>query len=115
MPSFCCPVGFGPNAWMTRPFTGQRKDGTAAVASCLTFGGSGFCAAGVTTLAVDDAIIGAEAAGAETTFCVAGTESFGCAICGAGLAGVASEGVVPSTGLATGCRDATCCSGCVPR
>src|SRR5215217_2321943 len=111
MPSFCCPVGFGPNAWMTRPFTGQRKDGTAAVASCLTFGGSGFCAAGVTTFAVGEAATGAALAGAETTFCVAGTESFGWAICGVDWPGAASGGA----DAAIGCRDANCCGGCVAR
>ena len=26
-PSFCCPPVFGPNPWITRPFTGQRNDG----------------------------------------------------------------------------------------
>src|SRR5256885_9477443 len=61
MPSFCCPDGFGPNAVMTRPFTGQRKLGIAAVTSALAFGGSGSCAAGVTIAALG-------AAGLEATF-----------------------------------------------
>src|SRR5665213_3509091 len=29
MPSFCAPLGLGPNAVMTRPFTGQRNFGSA--------------------------------------------------------------------------------------
>src|ERR1700742_1640277 len=37
---------------MTRPFTGHRKCGMAAVMSVLTFAGSGSCVAGVTTAAV---------------------------------------------------------------
>ena len=46
---------------MTRPFTGQRKLGIAAVTSALAFGGSGSCAAGVTIAALG-------AAGTEATF-----------------------------------------------
>src|SRR4051812_37018504 len=64
MPSFCCPEGFGPNAVMTRPLTGQRKLGIAAVTSALAFGGSGSCAAGVITAALGAA---AGAAGTEAT------------------------------------------------
>ena len=50
---------------MTRPFTGQRNFGIAAVTSVLVFGGSGSCAAGVTIAAVG---VGAGAAGTEATF-----------------------------------------------
>src|SRR5688572_28765736 len=87
MPSFCCPLVFGPNAWMTRPFTGQRNDGIAAVTS-LAFGGSGFCAAGVTTFTA----VGGEpaATGADAIFCVAGATGLGCCATSCGAAGSAA-------------------------
>src|SRR5476649_1626304 len=65
MPSFCCPEGLGPNAVMTRPLTGQRKLGIAAVTSALAFDGSGSCAAGVTIAALGTA---AGVAGTDATF-----------------------------------------------
>src|SRR5260221_5556230 len=80
MPSFCCPDGFGPNAVMTRPFTGQRKLGIAAVTSALAFGGSGSCAAGVTIAALG-------AAGTDATFAADGDFDAWASACGAdGLA-----------------------------
>src|ERR1041385_64406 len=105
MPSFCCPLGFGPNAWMTRPFTGQRNDGRPAVASCFTFGGSGFSAAGVTTFAVGCAagmlanfcVAGAAILGAAIFGCTAGT----CAMAGAGFTGTAAGGL--TAGFAARC------------
>src|SRR6478672_10258168 len=30
MPSFCCPLGFGPKPAMMRPLTGQRNEGPAS-------------------------------------------------------------------------------------
>src|SRR5882757_8165254 len=83
MPSFCCPLGFGPNAVMTRPFTGQRKLGIAAVTSALAFGGSGSCAAGVTIAALGAA---AGAAGFEATF----GADVGAWVSGAGTDGLAA-------------------------
>src|SRR5215217_7049300 len=84
MPSFCCPDGFGPNAVITRPFTGQRKLGIAAVTSALAFGGSGSRAAGVTIAALGAA---AGTAGTDATFGAEG--DFGAWVSGAGTDGLA--------------------------
>src|SRR5260221_12228411 len=86
MPSFCCPEGLGPNAVMTRPFTGQRKLGIAAVTSALAFGGSGSCAAGVTIAALG-------AAGADATF---GADV------GAWVSGAGADGLTAACGATPG-------------
>ena len=53
MPSFCWPVGRGPKAVMTRPRTGQRKLGSAAVeVTSVFFSATGLSAAGVMAWAV---------------------------------------------------------------
>src|SRR5262245_3230761 len=95
MPSFCWPLGLGPNAWMTRPFTGQRNDGVAAVTSCLTLGGSGFCTAGVTTFTAVGGDAGTAATGAAATLCGAGAAAagFGCAWASTGAAGLGAAGL----------------------
>src|SRR3954470_13463566 len=93
MPSFCCPEGFGPNAVMTRPLTGQRKLGIAAVTSALAFGGSGSCAAGVIAAAVGAAT---GAAGTEATFGANG--DFGAWASAAG----AAEGLTAACGPTPG-------------
>src|SRR6186997_1058047 len=83
MPSFCCPLGFGPKAVMTRPFTGQRNVGIAAVTSVLVLDGSGSCAAGVTAaaLGVVAGVVAIFWAGAGFGFSAI-TVGFGTAACG---------------------------------
>src|SRR6185436_16901027 len=79
---------------MTRPFTGQRKLGIAAVVSTLAFGGSGSCAAGVMTAAVGAAT---GAAGTEATF--GAFACFGACATAAGVAAGFAEACAPTPGM----------------
>jgi hypothetical protein len=86
MPSFCKPFGFGPNAAMTRPRTGQRKLGMSLAASAVFTGLS----AAVGALVASRALCG-ESSVAMLVPVISGT--------GASARGAADTGCAATSGM----------------